>query len=60
MTGTINWRDVFDALDEIGYSGNYNMEMVLQCFGKGFAVETAEFAVKLMRYLLRERYGDNA
>ena len=25
--GTINWNDVFDAPDEICYSGNYNMEL---------------------------------
>ena len=60
MTGTIDWKDVFDALDEIGYRGNYNMEVVLSCFGADFALETAEFAVKLMRHLLRERYGDEA
>jgi len=60
MTGTIDWKDVFNALDEINYCGNYNMEMVMTHFGKGFAVEMAEFSIKLMRYLLRERYGDNA
>lgn len=57
MTGTINWRDVFDALDEVNYQGNYNMELNLVHFGKKFAVETAAFAVKVMRFLLDERYG---
>ena len=57
MTGTIDWKDVFDALDEIGYSGIYNMELALRHFGKDFQIETAEFAVKLMRYILNERYG---
>ncbi|MBR4762233.1 MAG: hypothetical protein IK086_06320, partial [Clostridia bacterium] len=58
MTGTIDWKDVFDALDEIGYTGIYNMELALRHFGKDFQVETAEFAVKLMRYILKERYGE--
>ena len=57
MTGTINWRDVFDALDEVNYQGNYNMELNLCHFGKKFAVETAAFAVKVMRFMLDERYG---
>lgn len=57
MTGTIDWNDVFDALDEIGYSGIYNMELRLRHFGEDFQIETAEFAVKLMKYLLNERYG---
>jgi len=57
MTGTINWNDVFDALDEIGYSGVYNMELNLRHFGKDFIVETAEFAVKVMRNILTQRYG---
>ncbi len=57
MTGTIDWNDIFDALDEIGYNGIYNMELRLVHFGRDFQVETAAFAVKLMRYLLRERYG---
>lgn len=56
-TGTIDWHDVLDALDEVKYSGNYNMEINLRCFGEGFEIETAEFSVKLMRHLLREHYG---
>ncbi len=57
MTGTIDWKDVFDALDEVNYQGNYNMELNLRHFGKKFAVETAAFAVKVMRFMLDERYG---
>ncbi len=57
-TGTINWNDVFDALDEIGYNGVYNMELNLAHFGKNFIVETAEFAVKVMKNILNERYGN--
>ena len=58
MTGTINWKDTFDALDEIGYHGNYNMELDMQCFGAGFEYEEAEFAVRAMRHILKKRYGD--
>ena len=57
MTGTIDWNDVFDALDEVNYQGNYNMELNLRHFGRNFAVETAAFAVKVMRFMLDERYG---
>lgn len=57
MTGTINWNDVFDALDEVGYDGYYNMELNLNHFGKSMAVETAAFAVKLMKDILARRYG---
>ena len=37
MTGTIDWNDVFDALDEINYQGTYNVELNLCHFGKKFA-----------------------
>ena len=56
MTGNINWSDVFDALSEVGYSGNYNAETVLTHFGKGFEVEEAAFCVKVMKNMLKE-YG---
>ena len=56
LTGSINWKDVFDALDEIGYSGVYNMEVSLDCFGKGIEIETAKYAVKVMRNFLSTRY----
>lgn len=54
MTGTIDWEDVFDALDEIGYEGVYNLEVNLAAFGKGFELETAEFSVKLLRFMLKQ------
>ncbi|MBQ4110436.1 MAG: sugar phosphate isomerase/epimerase [Clostridia bacterium] len=57
MTGDIDWNDVFDALDEIGFDGVYNMELFLQHFGDNFRKETAEFAVKVMRNMLDTRYG---
>lgn len=58
LTGSIDWNDVFDALDEIGYKGIYNMEVALYCFGEGIEVETAEYAVKVMRNFLNKRYAD--
>jgi len=58
FTGTIDWEDVFNALDEIGYSGYYNMELVLSHFGRDFVVETAEFAVKMLKNYLKSRYGE--
>ena len=57
-TGTIDFDDVFNALDEIEYKGIYNMELNLRHFGNDFIYETAEFAVKLMKYKLKERYGN--
>ena len=58
MTGTINWDEVFDALDEVGYSGYYNMELNLTNFGLSMMIETAAFAVKLMKDILNRRYGN--
>ncbi len=58
MTGTINWNEVMKALDEVGYSGVYNMELDLRNFGKELMFETAEFAVKIMRNILKNRYGE--
>ena len=58
-TGTIDWNDVFNALDEIGYKGNYNMELNLKTISAGLMVETGEFAVKVMRNMLNEHYGEN-
>lgn len=57
LSGTIDWDDVFDALDEIGYNGIYNMELVLGCFGDEIKKDTAAFAVKVMRNILDKRYG---
>ena len=58
LTGTIDWVSVFDALDEIGYSGTYNMELAYKCFGEDFEYEEAAFAVKVMRKMLADRYGE--
>ena len=58
MTGCINWNAVMDALDEIGYTGVYNLEVVLSHFGRNFAVEEARFAVQVMKQILKDRYGE--
>ncbi len=58
MTGTIDWEDVFNALDEVGYTGVYNMELELRHFGEDFCIEEAAFAIKVMRQLLKTRYGE--
>ena len=52
-----DWNDVFDALDEIGFEGYYNLELFLHHFGENFKKETAEFAVKVMKNMLDTRYG---
>ena len=57
MTGCIDWKAVMDALDEIGYAGVYNLEVVLSHFGADFAIEEARFAVKVMKQMLKDRYG---
>ena len=54
MTGTIDWKDTLNALSEIGYNGIYNMELHLSHFGDGFEIETAAFAIKVLRNMLRE------
>lgn len=58
MTGSIDWEDVLNALDEVGYDGVYNMEVVLGCFGKGIEEETAAYAVTVMRNLLDRHYNN--
>lgn len=51
-TGCIDWEDVFAALGEIGYKGNYNMELNYSCFGKNLMKETAAFAVTVLKDIL--------
>ena len=58
MTGTVDWEDVMNALDEIGYNGWYNLECVLKHFGEDFAIEEARFAIKVIRQILKTRYGE--
>ena len=58
LSGTIDWKDVLLALKETGYSGIYNMELTLDHYGKGLAIEHGAFAVKVMRELLSSVYGE--
>ena len=58
FSGSIDWEDVFNALDEVGYNGAYNMELALGFYGKEVMVETGEFAVKVLRNYLNKRYGE--
>lgn len=57
FSGTIDWNDIFDALDEIGFNGVYNIEASFECLGKGIERETAAFAVTSMRNFLNNRYN---
>lgn len=57
LSGSIDWKDVLKALKEVGYNGVYNMEMNLSFYGKELHLETATFAVKVMRNFLDEVYG---
>lgn len=58
LSGTIDWKDVLDALEETGYSGVYNMELGLDRYGRELAIEHGAFAVKIMKNLLKEKYGE--
>ncbi len=57
LTGTIDWKDVLNALDEVGYAGAYNLELALRDFGNNLIIDEAEFAIKVMREMLRSHYG---
>ena len=56
-SGSINWDETFDALDEIGFSGVYNLEINCKRYGLGFEAEAAAFAVKVLKFALEKRYG---
>lgn len=57
ISGTIDWDETFDALDEIGYSGVYNMELSLDRYGDEVSFETARLAVATLRNFIGKRYG---
>ena len=57
LSGSMDWNDIFDALDETGYNGIYNMELNLAFYGRELAPDYAAFAVKVLRHFLDERYG---
>ncbi len=54
-TGIIDWNDVFSALDEIGYSGCYNLEPMLNHFGENFEEEEAAFSVRVLDNMLKTK-----
>jgi sugar phosphate isomerase/epimerase len=56
MSGNIDWKDVLNALDEIGYTGVYNMELKLDFYGQEVALQYAALAVAVMRNMLKKRY----
>lgn len=58
FTGTIDWKDVFDALDEVGYEGPYNLELNLTAFGRPLIEDTMAFGVRVLRRMLTDRYGE--
>ena len=53
MTGDLDWEDIMNALEEIGYEGYYNMELNLGWFGPEMMIETAAFAIKVMKNMLK-------
>ena len=56
LSGTVDWKDLFSALGEIGFEGVYNLELNLDRYGADLMAETASFGVKVMRNLLKEFY----
>lgn len=54
-TGCIDWDDVFDALDEVNYQGNYNLELNLTHVSQHFAVEEGAYAIRVLKEILRMR-----
>lgn len=53
-TGTIDWDDVFCALDEVGYTGTYSMELIWRAFGIPLMKDHAVFSVKVLRQALEK------
>ncbi|MBR5922171.1 MAG: sugar phosphate isomerase/epimerase [Clostridia bacterium] len=56
--GTVDWHDVFDALYEVGYSGNYNSETYFSYKDSDFRIEEARYTVNVIKKLL-SRYSFN-
>lgn len=53
-SNTVNWPDVFDALDEIGYGGVYNFELNLNYYGD-MLPEAVRFLGKFLRYFIENK-----
>lgn len=56
--GTVDWKDVFDALYEVGYEGTYNSETYFNCKDRDFMIEEARYTVNVIKKLL-SRYSFN-
>lgn len=52
-TGILDWNDILSALDEIGYKGCYNLEVVLDHFGPELMEDEAAFSIKIMKNMLK-------
>lgn len=52
---TIDWDETFDALEEIGYQGIYNLELELKRYGEEIMPDMAEFAIKVLKNALNHR-----
>ena len=48
MEGNVNWTEVYEALEEIGYCGVYNFELALNVYG-----DAMKEAVRFLGYYLR-------
>ena len=46
--------DVFRALDEVGYTGTYSMELIWRAFGIPLMKDHAAFSVKVLRQAQEE------
>lgn len=57
ISGCVDWEKTLDALDKIGYGGIYNMELFLPRYGDELIVDTAAFALKVMKNTLKNRYN---
>ena len=58
IPGTIDWDDTFDALDEIGYNGVYNMELELGRYGNEVMDHVTRLAVASMRNFISKRKNE--
>lgn len=55
-SGNIDWESVFNALDEIGFSGVYNLEIALTHYGNDFILEELAYGIKTLKQLLKNHY----
>ena len=54
MAGTIDWKDVFRALKEIGFKGTYNSETRFSYISPKLIIDTAAITVKAIRSFLEK------